>query len=291
MSTTRRVLRWHGGKGRLASRIVELLPPHAAYIEPYGGGAAVLLEKEPSEFEVYNDINGELVNFFRVLRDRPEDLVRAIELTPYARDEYAGAGEASADEVERARIFMVLSWMTLGGSEGRFRSATDWRRLLHHKEGGRAPPSVEWQGLASRLWGCSQRLRRVQIENRPAIEVLEKYAASNGVAYVDPPYPAGVRSGPKKYAGEMDTDEHQELLEVLNGLECAMVVSSYDNPLYARELTAARGWTKRDFTVTLQSTKAGKGQKRHDRVETVWIRPAQAPAARSTRRLQQGVLA
>lgn len=278
---TRRVLRYHGGKGRLAAQLVKMLAPHTVYIEPFGGAAAVLLEKAPSEFEVYNDLNGDLVNFFRILRDRPEDLVRAIELTPYAREEYALSGIASTDELERARRFAVMSWMTLGGSEGRFRSETDWRRLLHQKEGGHAPPPIEWQNLAGRLWGCAQRLRRVQIDNRPAVEILEKYAASNAVAYVDPPYMTATRSGPKRYALEMDEADHRELLEVLNQVDCALVVSTYDNELYARELTKTRGWSRHAFTVTLQSTKAGRGQKRHERTEVAFVRAARAPAQRT----------
>lgn len=278
---TLRVLRYHGGKGRLAAQLVKLLPPHTVYIEPFGGAAAVLLEKEPASFEVYNDLNGDLVNFFRILRDRPEDLVRAIELTPYAREEYALSGIPAEDELERARRFFVMSWMTLGGSEGRFRSETDWRRLLHQGDGGRAPPSVEFQQLAGRLWGCAQRLRRVQIDNKPADEILEKYAATNAVAYVDPPYMTETRSGPKRYALEMDEAEHRDLLEVLNQVDSALVVSTYDNELYAQELTAARGWSRHAFTVTLQSTKAGKGQKRHDRVEVAFVRAARAPAQRT----------
>jgi DNA adenine methylase len=275
---TIRVLRWHGGKGKLAPKIVPLLPKHHTYIEPFGGAAAVLLEKQPSEFEVYNDINSDLVNFFRMLREAPEDLIRAIELTPYAREEYAVAGGPVEDPVERARRFMVASWMTVSAYTGTFRSETDWRRLLHYTKGTHNPPSVEWQRLSARLWGCSQRLRTIQIDNRPAKDIIVKYDGPGACFYIDPPYMAEVRTGPKRYEGEMTDDEHVELLELLNGSEGAQVVSSYDNPLYAQQLTRARGWVQHKFEMTLHSTMAGLGQKRHTRVESVWVRAARAPS-------------
>jgi DNA adenine methylase len=266
------VLRWHGGKGKLANKIVPLLPRHHTYVEPFGGGAAVLLEKDPSGFEIYNDLNGRLVNFFQVLRDRPEDLVRAVELTPYARGEYATCADGAEDPVEDARRFVTASWMSLGGYEGQFRSVTDWRRLLHSNGDARYAPSVEWQKIGPRLMACAQRLRSVQIDCKPALEILADYDKENVLFYLDPPYPLEVRTGPKRYAYEMTMAEHRTLLEAAVRLEGAVVISCYRNELYDQILSADAGWHRRDFDVVLHSTTAGLGQKRHNRIESLWIR-------------------
>lgn len=268
---TARVLRWHGGKGKMAAKIVRFLPPHDTYTEVYGGGAAVLLEKKPATFEVYNDLNGDLVNFFRVLRDRPEELIREISLTPYAREEYELAGKAAEDVVERARRFMVASWMTISGFQGKYRSPTDWRRLTHL--GRSYPPTHAWASIESRLLLAAQRLRPVQIDNVPALKALADYDGPNVCHYVDPPYPVGTRSGPKRYAFEMTDADHAELLEVATGLQGAVVISSYPNDLYNESL---RGFARHDIAVELHSTKRGRGQKTTARTECVWVRRAGA---------------
>jgi len=276
-----RVLRWHGGKGKLAPKIVPLLPKHHSYVELFGGGGAVLLEKDPSEFEVYNDINGDLVNFFRVLRARPEELIRLVELTLYSRDEYKDAGEPTQDPLERARRFITCSWMTVSGYQGQFRSETDWRRLCHYNPGEHNPPSVEWQRLGARLWACVQRLRLVQVENRPALDVLKSYDGPGVLFYADPPYVASTRSGPKKYSSEMSEQDHANLVEKLLDAQGAVVLSGYRSELYDNLL---KGVERHDFAVTLHSTRAGKGQHRGQRLECLWIKRegvARAGAQRS----------
>jgi DNA adenine methylase len=264
---TARVLRWHGGKGKMAAKLVTLLPAHQVYTEAYGGSAAVLLEKPPSQFEVYNDLNGDLVNFYRVLRNEPEELIRQIELTPYARDEYATAGDEVEDPIERARRFMVASWMTVAGFDGKFRSVTDWRRLLRSDRP--APPSRQWASLGNRLWAAAQRLRSVQIDNKPALDILQDYDAPNVCHYIDPPYPTSTRTGPKRYPFEMNDAQHAEMLEVVIRLQGSVVISSYRNEVYDRAL---RSFTRHDITVPLHSTMAGRGQKRTERTECVWVR-------------------
>lgn len=125
MNATHPALRYFGGKWRLAKWIISHFPAHNCYVEPYGGGGSVLLRKEPSPFEVYNDLDSGLVSFFRLLRERPEDLIRAIELTPYSREEFMRAYEHSEDPLESARRLFVRSWQGYGGP--RHQSSTGWK--------------------------------------------------------------------------------------------------------------------------------------------------------------------
>ena len=217
----------------MAPWIISHFPQHECYVEPFGGGASVLLRKSPSRVEVYNDLDSEVVNFFRVLRDEPGELVRRVALTPFSRAELRECETAAlegraADAVERARWFFVRSWQGRA-APNRWRSG--WRYRRH------------W-GDAERLFGLAERLKEVLIEQDDALVVLRRCDTPATVFYCAPPYVADTRStrwGSNGYRHEMSDENHRELAGLLRGLQGAVLVSGYESELY-EELY--RGWRK-----------------------------------------------
>jgi DNA adenine methylase len=239
-SPGRAALRYYGGKWRLAPWIVAHLPPHTCYVEPFGGAASVLLRKPPAPYEVYNDLDGDVVGFFRVLRERPDDLLRAITLTPFARSEVDAAcapAPPGADEVERARRVYVRSWQGRHGLPARGRMG--WR---FERDASRRRTAVEdWRDV-KHLVAAVARLRRVQLECDDALRVIARFDAPGTLYYVDAPYPAATRCARwarHAYAHELTDGDHRRLAEDLHALRGMAVVSGYPCPLY-RELYA--GW-------------------------------------------------
>lgn len=190
MNVTRPPLRYFGGKFRLSKWIIPNLPPHKCYVEPFGGGAGVLLNKAPSYNEVYNDLDGEVVNFFRMLREHPDELIRAIELTPYARAEQVQAFNEPADNpLERARRLYVRCWQSYGG--GRTQWSTGWRYEIGDTRGKRI---IDDWNETDHLQAVVSRLKNVQIENDDALRVIERFDSDDTLFYCDPPYQAVTRS-------------------------------------------------------------------------------------------------
>lgn len=226
---TRPVMRYYGGKWRLAPWVIEHLPPHRVYVEPFGGAASVLLRKERSYAEVYNDLDGEVVNLFRVVRDRGAELVRAIEMTPFARDEFLGAYFPGDCPVERARCLLIRSFMGYGadGCCGRYRTGF---RSDSNKSG--TTPAHDWRHLPESLVKVVDRLRGVVIENREASAVVLKHDGQQVLHYVDPPYVHETRQRVRGYRHEMTDLQHTELAEVLHSLSGLVVISGYACPLY-----------------------------------------------------------
>lgn len=229
-------LRYFGGKWRLAPWVITALPPHRCYVEPFGGGASVLLRKPRSEVEVYNDRAGEVVNFFRVVRDRGRDLVEALESTPFAADEYLEAcamvGEGS--ELERARRFFVVAWGGFQGSVGGATRKRGWRRTKDRNV------AHEMRVAAEGLRSVADRLRGVAVDNLDWREILRRYDGPQTCFYLDPPYVLASRadSAPSSGYGPMElTDsDHAELLEAVLRLEGSAVISGYSSPLYEERL-------------------------------------------------------
>jgi DNA adenine methylase len=232
----RAALRFYGGKARLAPWIVAHLPPHVCYVEPFGGAASVLLRKPPAPCEVYNDLDGAVVGFFRVLRERPDDLLHAITLTPFARAEVdlaCAPAPDGLDEVERARRVYVRAWQGRHGLPARGR--VGWR---FERAAARSRTAVDdWRDVRH-LVAVVERLRRVQLECDDALRVIARFDGPDTVHYVDPPYPAstrGARWATAAYAHELTDADHRRLAEVLRSLRGMAVVSGYPCPLY-REL-------------------------------------------------------
>lgn len=242
----RSALRWHGAKNRDARRIIALMPSHECYVEPFGGSAGVLLRKRPAPFEVYNDHDGRLVTFFRVLRTRRAELVEQIHHTPHARAEHDHAlrtlGDPGAvqnlldrgEELELARLVYVASWQT------RHFPATHWRSGWRYEHSANRGKSVnrEWNDT-SHLDAVVWRLKQVQIECDDAPAVCRRYDRAGTLHYLDPPYPAGTRGdrwATQTYKGEMTDDDHRALAEVLHSLDGMVMLSGYACPLYDEEL-------------------------------------------------------
>ncbi len=256
----RPAIRWHGGKWLLGPWIIQHFPKHRIYVEPFGGGASALLRKERSYGEVYNDLDGEVVNFFRVLRDKPGELKRLVELTPFSRGEFELSYRPSCCPLEQARRTLVRSFMGFGSAS-----------VAGQKSGFRAnsnrsgtTPAHDWQHLPEGIDALAERMAGVVIENRDAIEVMEAHDTPDTLHYVDPPYVHETRSFKKhSYRHEMSDDDHRNLSEVLHRLQGMVVLSGYRCPLYD-ELYA--DWTRVD--------KAAHADGARDRVESLWLNPA-----------------
>lgn len=220
---------WYGGKFNHLNWLLPLLPQATHYCEPFAGSAAVLLNREPSPVETYNDIDGEVVNFFRVLRDQQEDLIRAIGLTPFSREELRIAVEEPIDnlsELERARRFFVRARQVRTGL-AQTASAGRWAHCKLTSRAGMAGAVSRWLGSVEGLSEIVQRLLRVQIENAPAIEVIQRYDSQETLFYCDPPYPHDSRGDIHAYGYEMTDNDHQELAEVLTNLKGKVALSGY----------------------------------------------------------------
>jgi DNA adenine methylase len=220
---------WYGGKFNHLNWLLPLLPAATHYCEPFAGSAAVLLNRPPSPVETYNDIDGEVVNFFRVLRDRQEELIRAIGLTPFAREELRIAAEELVNdlsELERARRFFVRARQVRTGL-AQTASAGRWAHCKLTSRAGMAGAVSRWLGSVEGLSEIVQRLLRVQIDNSPAIEVIRRYDSEETLFYCDPPYPHDSRGDINAYGYEMSDRDHQKLAEVLRNVKGKVALSGY----------------------------------------------------------------
>ncbi|OHV03723.1 DNA methyltransferase [Mycobacterium talmoniae] len=221
---------YYGGKIRLADRITALLPPHEHYVEPFAGSLAVLLAKRPSRMETVNDLDADLMVFWRMLRDRPVDLARVCALTPHSRAEHDAAYAAPLDEfddLERAR----RAWVRISqGRTGTLRK-TGWRYYIDPGRSSASMPAY-LDAYVGRMYEVAARLRAVSLECRPALEIIAAYGCFDTVClYVDPPYIGSARH--RNYRVEMTSgDEHAELLEQLLRARGPVVLSGYANDLY-----------------------------------------------------------
>lgn len=224
---------WYGGKYSHLDWLLPLLPETKHYCEPFGGSAAVLVNRPPAPVETYNDVDGELVNFFRVLRDDKEKLLEAIGLTPFSREEFELAIQeptVSISELERARRFFVRARQVRTGL-AQTASSGRWAHCLLTSRAGMAGAVSRWLGSVEGLSEIAQRLLRVQIEHAPAIEVIQRYDSEETLFYCDPPYPHDSRGDSNAYAFEMTDDDHRELANVLHQVRGKVALSSYESPL------------------------------------------------------------
>lgn len=221
---------WYGGKFSHLDWLLPLLPKTTHYCEPFGGSAAVLLNREPSPVETYNDIDGEVVNFFRVLRNKKDELIEKIGLTPFSYEEYLTAikekGNQTLPDIERARLFYVRArqsrtGLAQGATGGR------WAHCRLTSRAEMAGAVSRWLGAVKDLPLIAQRLLRVQIENRPAINVIKRYDSKDTLFYCDPPYPHECRGDIHAYGFEMSDKEHRDLAKVLNTVKGKVALSSY----------------------------------------------------------------
>lgn len=257
---------YFGGKTSIAPQIAALLPPHEHYIEPFAGSLAVLLAKKPSPMETVNDLDGDLMNFWRVLRDRPAELERVCALTPHSRAEAQQVewdDRGDLDDLERARRLWVRLTQCRGGHTQR---RTGWRYYQDPRGSHSSMPGY-LDAYVGRIAAAAARLRGVSLECLSALEVIERYGQHPGcLIYADPPYLATVRTwtNDRGYGYEMYTDtEHDELAEALLAARAAVVLSGYDSPLYAERY---QGWHRHEIPVFTGNATAGDRR----RTEVLW---------------------
>jgi len=223
-------LRWYGGKYSHLDWLLSLLPRCHHFCEPFAGSASVLLNREPSPLETLNDIDEELINFFKVLRDNPEELIQKLYLTPFSRKEYERAikmrGRKDLDNVERARLFFVRAEQVRIGL-AQTASLGRWAWCKNTSRRGMAGAVSRWLNRILALWMVAERLKRVQIECDDAINVIRRYDSDDTLFYCDPPYPHEARGDPHAYGFEMTIAQHRKLARVLHSVKSMVALSGY----------------------------------------------------------------
>ena len=248
-------IRYLGSKFLCAEWIISHFPPHRAYCEPCGGGAAVLLNKPRAELETYNDIDGGIVNFFRVVRDHAPELTRRLSLSPWGREEFDAALEPSDDPIERARRLYVRLNMSINGT---IRRTTGCRMCKNPDDRKKHTAALD-----DKLLRVAERLMGVQIEHRDALKVIQSYDTPDTLFYVDPPYLMETRKSGSGYAFETDRDWHAQMFAALSAIAGMAIVSGYPSALY-RETYEAAGWRREDRQALTQRGMA---------IESLWISP------------------
>ncbi|MFY1588967.1 DNA adenine methylase [Micromonospora sp. WMMD734] len=250
---------YFGGKITTGPTIAALLPDHDHYVEPYGGSLAVLLAKAPSRHETVNDLDGDLMTFWRVLRDQPDDLARVCALTPHSRAEHHAAYEPADTDLERARRV----WVQLTQGRAGIRTRTGWRHFVN-PVGSPAGMPRYLSGYVGRIGPAAERLREVSLESTPALDLIAKFGAYPEVLlYVDPPYLGTTRTG-GGYVHEMKREvDHRDLADALHACKAAVVLSGYASDLYDRELYA--GWDRHTIAAS-----TGQGGTWANRTEVLW---------------------
>ena len=266
---TRPLMRYHGGKWMLAPWIIQQFPPHRHYIEPFGGAASVLLRKPRSYSEIYNDLDGEIVEVFKVARDQGGHLANALELTPFSRQEFEESYERGLTELERARRTIVRSFMGFGTDGVHSTHVTGFRG---RSDRSRTTPAHDWRNFQKALRMIVERLQGVVIEHKPALEIIESYDKEGALFYVDPPYVHSTRKrvdAARGYRCEMTDADHEILAEVLGKVKGAVILSGYDCDLYDRLYGGPEGrvgpWTRIEKTGPFSD-----GAK--ERTEVLWMR-------------------
>lgn len=259
--TIKPILKYPGAKWNCANWIIGHFPAHMHYVEPFFGSGAVFFNKAPARHEVINDLSGDVVNLFRVIRDDGERLAALIEMTPWAREEYELSYQPSDDPMERARRFLIRTWQGHGGRSTTSETPQGWR---HNSMGGMLNDSFHpdrWQAVGRDVLAVARRLTMAEIERRPAARVIAEYNDAGVLVYADPPYPLSTRNG-KMYQYEMTDADHLTLLDALDAHPGPVVLSGYHCALYDDRLAH---WSTRERRV--------QAEKGNTRTEVLWLNP------------------
>lgn len=245
------ILKYPGSKWSLADWIINLFPQHHSYLEPFLGSGAILLNKPRSDIETVNDLDGNVINLFECIRTDPERLARTIYLTPYAREAYEKAfREIPKEPFERAVNFYIR--LNMGHGFRTNGEKVGWKNDVQGRE--RSYASWDWCNLPDKIIEAAERLRGVQIENRPAAELIPRFNHENVLIYCDPPYILETRHG-KQYRCEMDTGAHEELLDILLRHKGYVMISGYDTGLYDSMLAGWNRFEKDSYTQVMSKKK------------------------------------
>lgn len=265
---------YYGCKQRLSARILKELPPHNAWVEVFCGSAALTLAKSPAPIEIINDINGDIVNFFRQLRQNTSQLEKLIRLTPYSREELERSRipEPNLSELEKARRFFVQAMMAINGSFGEAKGGFSFSNS--YSRDGREARVSRWNSSMDYLEKVARRLRRVRIENQDALKLFRDFEdRPASLVYFDPPY-----LGDRMLGYDFDQpsfDYHELLLKAIVKAKCMVFISGYQNDLYDHYLNPSKGWRKR---IIATATRGNNG-KNARREEVIWLSPSYQKAS------------
>ncbi len=259
----RSAFRYTGGKWILAPSIIRHFPAHLVYIEPFGGSGSVLLRKSRSEAEIYNDLDGDVVNFFIILRERENELIRALTLTPFAESEHRLAREPADDPLERARRFYIRAQMGIAGPTAKWKSGFRRQKRVRYK-GRKAKPAARSFSEIEHLHAVAGRFRGVTIESMPTLKLMQLYDSDQALFYLDPPYVSETRGrwASASYRHEMSDEDHIEFLAAVRDLRGHVVISGYRHPIYDEGLA---DWQRVDREARVNG--AGSA------VESLWLAP------------------
>ena len=249
----KRILNYPGSKWKMADFIIKLMPEHSTYVEPFFGSGAVFFNKPKAKVETINDMDSRIVNFFKVCREQPNELIEKLQLTPLSREEYKASYETSSDSLEDARRLMIRCWQAIGAKTS---DITGWRSLI---DSNGPNTTKEWREVGTRVADVANRLKDAQIEHQDAIKLLDRYNRKGVLTYVDPPYLLETRSK-RHYKHEYTDADHEELLDCLVDFKGYVILSGYENDMYNSWL---KGWHKEYF-----STNGEAGSKRE---EVLWM--------------------
>lgn len=254
----RNVLKYPGSKWNIAKQLVDLIPDHHSYLEPYAGSLAVLFNKPPSPIETVNDLDSDVANLFWCIQKDSERLARLVMTTPFSREVYDQQFKESgkyASRFQKAAGFLIRCWQGHGFRTNGYK--VGWKNDVQGRE--RAYELWNWYRLPEWIIEIAERLRMVQIENRPALEVIERFGYENVFMYLDPPYLLGTRNG-KQYKHEMSDADHEELLKLILQSPAKIMISGYESEMYNEYL---RGWEKKQFKSCAEHGTP--------RTETIWM--------------------
>lgn len=248
------VIRYPGSKWRIADWIISFFPAHKSYVEPFFGSGGVLFNKTRSSIETVNDIDGDVINFFEQVQKDPERLAEKLYYIPYARQIYEQCFEPTDNDLQKAVNFCIRCQMGYGV---RLNGKTGWKRDVQGRE--KAYAAKDWTEMPQKIISTAERLRGVQIECRPALEIIESFNSRDVLIYADPPYMLSTRTA-KQYKHEMTAKDHYQLLDRLKVSKSLVLISGYSNPLYRDML---RDWHREE---KVSMTQSGKMRK-----ETLWM--------------------
>lgn len=258
-------IHWYGGKTLQTKNLLPFIPEHHCYVEPYGGSGALLFAKEPSKVEVYNDLHKDVVNLYAVIRNNFEQFSNSVSLSPYSRSDLNSAWLhlqipilLNADFIARARDFFIVARQSFSARHNVKPGWSSSKKTNH---------ALAWMNAIDKLPEIHERLRNVQIECRPALEVMRQYDEKQTFHYLDPPYLAETRKETKAYEHEMDYNDHFAMLCLIKQLKGMVLLSGYHHEVYDDVLA---GWRYKDFIVTASAIDTTSSEADTERTETIW---------------------